>query len=264
MIRLLCGRFSKSVDIEKPRHVLPLDTELTGFSFRCYTDPLTELGRIIRRGKDLPQSILICQLNPKIRGWANYYRTGVSQDSFKRLDFLTWHKLRSWARRRHPKKSVGWATRRYWRQLDTRLAFATSALDPDAAHLHNHSEVAITRHVKIKGNYSPYNGDWVYWGTRQGRHPLVSTKLAKLLKKQRGRCRYCELFFQHDDRIEVDHISGDRSDSRYVNLQALHGHCHHAKTREYGDYLPLGMRDKHRNTEERRDAKVSCVDLEQR
>jgi RNA-directed DNA polymerase len=225
---------------------------------------LAKLGRIIRRGKDLPQSVLIRQLNPTIRGWANYYRTGVSQASFKRLDFLTWHKLRSWAHRRHPQKSIAWVTRRYWRRLDSRLAFATSAMDQEVAHLHNHSEVAITRHIKVRGNRSPYDGDWVYWGTRQGRHPLVSTKLAKLLKKQSGRCRYCELFFQHDDRIEVDHISGDRRDSRYANLQALHGHCHHAKTRECGDHLPLGMRDKHRDTEERRDAKVSCVDLEQR
>jgi RNA-directed DNA polymerase len=31
---------------------------------------LAELGRIIRRGKDLPQEVLISQLNPKIQGWA--------------------------------------------------------------------------------------------------------------------------------------------------------------------------------------------------
>ena len=40
--------------------------------------------------------------------------------------------------------------------------------------------------------------------TRQGRHPSVSLRLAKLLKQQRGRCRYCGLCFQHDDRVEMD------------------------------------------------------------
>ena len=88
---------------------------------------------------------------------------------------------------------------------------------------------------------------------------MISSKLAQLLKEQQGRCRYCGLFFQHDDRIEVDHINGNHRDSRSANLQALHGHCHNAKTREYRDYLPPGMRDKHQDTEERREAKVCAV-----
>jgi RNA-directed DNA polymerase len=225
---------------------------------------LAELGRIIRRGKALPQGSLIHQLNPKIRGWANYYRIGVSKAAFRRLDFLIWEKLRGWAHQRHPSKSTSWLLKRYWHRLDNRLAFATSALDPNPVYLHLHSKVGITRHVKVQGKRSPYDGDWVYWSSRQGRHPDASPRLAKLLKTQRGRCRYCGLFFQHDDWIEVDHINGDPRDSRYANLQALHGHCHHAKTREYGDYLPPGKRDKHQDTEERREVKVSCSVLDQR
>jgi RNA-directed DNA polymerase len=52
-------------------------------------DHLAELGRSMERGKALPQGQLIRQLNPKIRGWANYYRTGVSQAVYDRLDHLT-------------------------------------------------------------------------------------------------------------------------------------------------------------------------------
>ena len=62
----------------------------------------------------------------------------------------------------------------------------------------------------------------------------------------------------------MDHINGDRQNSRFANLQALHGHCHDAKTREHGDSLPLGRRDKHQDIEERREAKVSCSVLKQR
>ena len=227
-------------------------------------DHLAALGRIIRRGKALPQGQLIRQLNPTIRGWAKYHRVGVSHAVYERLDHLTWTKLRHWARWRHPRKSTAWAIRRYWHRVGTRLTFATSATDPDAVHLLAHSEVPITRHVKVQGNRSPYEGDWVDWSARQGRHPTVSAKLARLLKMQRGRCRYCGLFFQHDDRIEVDHINGHHRDSRSANLQALHGHCHDAKTREQEDYLPPGLRDKHQNTEERREAKVTRAVLEQR
>src|SRR3989441_543792 len=225
---------------------------------------LAELGRVIQHGKALPQGQLIHQLNPKIRGWANYYRTGVSHAVYDRLDHLTWAKLRRWALWRHPKKSAAWAIKRYWHRLGARLTFATSATDPDAVRLLTHSEVPMTRHVKVQGNRSPYDGDWVYWSTRQGRHPSVSLRLAKLLKQQRGRCRYCGLCFQHDDRIEVDHINADHRDARFANLQALHGHCHDAKTREHRDYLPLGVRDKHQDTEERREAKVSCSVPKQR
>lgn len=226
-------------------------------------DHLTELGRIIQRGRALPQGLLIRQLTPKIRGWATYYRTGVSRAVDDRLDHLTWIKLRSWARWRHPRKSTAWAIRRSWHRVGVRLTCTTSATDPEAVSLRAPSEVPMTRHVKVQGNRSPSDGDWGYWSPRQGRHPMIRSNLARLLKTQQGRCRSCGLFFQHDDRIEVDHINGNHRDARYANLQALPGHCHHAKTREHRDYLPPGMRDKHQDTEERREAKVSCAALEQ-
>src|SRR4029450_12172230 len=73
---------------------------------------LAELGRIIRRSKALPQGEVIRQLNPVIRGWAHYYRIGVSKAVYARLDSLTWAKLRSWAHRRHPTKTTPWVIQR--------------------------------------------------------------------------------------------------------------------------------------------------------
>jgi RNA-directed DNA polymerase len=225
---------------------------------------LAELGRIIHRARAFPQSELIRQLNPKIRGWASYYRTGVSKAVYKRLDHLTRVKLRRWAHRRHSTRSIGWRIERYWHWRDTRRVFATPPTGPDAVALHAHSDVAITRHVKVQGHRSPYDGDWLYWSTRQGRHPTVHPRLAKLLKHQRGRCRWCGLFFHQEDQIEIDHINGDHHDTRFANLQALHGHCHDVKTREHGDYLPRRMRAKYHATEERGERKPSCPVLEQR
>ena len=106
--------------------------------------------------------------------------------------------------------------------------------------------------------------DWVYWSTRRGRDPTVGPRLAALLKRQGGRCAYCGLFFHYEDRIEIDHIDGDRRHARVTNLQALHGHGHDAKTREHGDYLPHGMRDQHQDTEERSARKRARSVLEQR
>src|SRR5262249_51855748 len=183
---------------------------------------------------------------------------------YARLDHLTWVKLRRWAHRRHATKSLGWAMERYWHWLDTRRVFATPPTGPEAVSLHTHSEVAIIRQVKVQGNRSPYDGDWLYWSIRQGRHPRVSPRLARLLKEQRGRCRHCGLFFHHEDRIAIDHRNGERHEARFANLQALHGHCHDAKTREHGDHLPRSMRAKHHDSEERCERKLSRPVLEQR
>jgi RNA-directed DNA polymerase len=227
-------------------------------------DHLAELGRIMRDARAWSQVALIQKLNPKIRGWANYYRTVMSTAAFGRLDDLVWIKLRHWANRRHPNASPGWVYNLYWTWQKTRWVFATSATRQDQASLTSHSEVSIRQHVKVAGTRSPDDGDWVYWSARQGRYPPVSPRLAVLLKQQNGRCAWCRQYFQHEDPLEIDHINGDRKNSRLINLQVLHGHCHDAKTRENGEYLPIGMRDQHQDTEERREAKVSCSVLEQR
>lgn len=227
-------------------------------------DHLAELGRIIREAKAWPQAALIHKLNPKIRGWANYYRSGVSKATFSRLDYLMWAKLRHWANRRHSKKSAGWVVNRYWTHRGARWVFATPATRQGQMSLTFHHAIPMQRHVKVAGNRSPYDGDWVYWSARQGRYPTVSPRLATLLKKQSGRCAQCGLYLQHDDLLEMDHIDGDRKNARLINLQVLHGHCHDVKTREKGEYLPAGMRDQHQNTEERSAGKLARSDLEQR
>ena len=59
-------------------------------------------------------------------------------------------------------------------------------------------------------------------------------------------------------------FSGMRTAYWLMSGLSAAGHCHDAKTREQGDYLPPGLRDKHQHTEERREAKVTRAVLEQR
>jgi RNA-directed DNA polymerase len=101
-------------------------------------------------------------------------------------------------------------------------------------HLRFHPETRIKRHVKVQSHRSPYDGDWLYWSARLGRHPGVSTRIATLLKRQQGRCPRCGLHYCAGDVLEVDHIiptsSGGKEGSD--NWQLLHGHCHDEKTAE--------------------------------
>jgi len=103
---------------------------------------------------------------------------------------------------------------------------------------HYYTTVLSNLAVAIKGDKSPYDGDLVYWSSRLGRHPELSKTKATLLKKQKGKCAYCGLYFLDRDlsTIEVDHIipkSLGGKDS-YENLQLLHGHCHDKKTKSDG------------------------------
>src|ERR1700719_4247142 len=63
---------------------------------------------------------LINELNPKIRGWANYHRHVVSKRMFNRVDHLIFYKLWQWARRRHPKKDPSWLKYKYFERHQDR------------------------------------------------------------------------------------------------------------------------------------------------
>ncbi|MCA1904202.1 MAG: HNH endonuclease [Cyanobacteria bacterium KgW148] len=56
---------------------------------------------------------------------------------------------------------------------------------------------------------------------------------ATLLKRQKGKCAHCNLFFKENDVIELDHIQPTSKGGKdeYKNLQLLHRHCHDEKTR---------------------------------
>lgn len=67
-------------------------------------------------------------------------------------------------------------------------------------------------------------------------NPELPTRVAKLLKKQKGKCAYCGLHFRNEDVLEVDHRipkSKGGKDS-YENLDLLHRHCHDKKTANDG------------------------------
>jgi RNA-directed DNA polymerase len=189
----------------------------------------TALAHMIVRQRSAKQATLISSLNRLICGWVNYHATSVAKRAFARMNHLLFCKLYYWAKRRHPKKPGQWVTEKYWRPDSGGIGdFHVK----DGPHLYRHQDKAIVRHVKVAGVKSPFDGDWVYWAQRLGRHPELSTEVAILLRKQKGRCAWCRLLFTNDDIKERDHIIPGRRKLKvgWSEKQLLHGHCHDRKT----------------------------------
>jgi RNA-directed DNA polymerase len=217
-----------------------------------------DIGEIVRSHKSAPQLALIKGLNPVIKGWSNYYSTMCSKETFSECDHLVYQQLKRWAERRHPNKSKTWVAKKYWHSFENRnWVFSTRG----GHKLALHSDTAIERHTKVKGEKSLYDGDWIYWSSRIGSHPTVSTRMATLLKKQKGKCKWCNLYFKDGDLLEIDHIipKSKGGKDRYDNLQVLHRHCHDKKTATDGSLTRT--QDKRVCKEELCEVKVSCTVL---
>lgn len=191
------------------------------------------IAEVITAHKAVSQVALIKHLNPIIQGWANYYATVVSKVAYTDLDNLVYQKLATWAKRRHPHKSMEWIKNKYWHTIGgDNWVFATKEKGKNPLRLLDHADTPIVRHVKVKGESSPYEGNLIYWSTRLGKSPEMPTRVAILLKWQKGKCSYCELYFRENDVLEVDHIipKSQGGKDEYKNLQLLHRHCHDTKT----------------------------------
>ncbi|MCC5612347.1 group II intron reverse transcriptase/maturase [Nostoc sp. CHAB 5834] len=194
-----------------------------------------EIGKIIKKHRSTPQAVLIKDLNPVIRGWTSFYTKSDVKNvgELSKQDYLTYLKLRRWAKRRCGTAKAG--SDKYWTSIDgDNWVFATREGTANPLRLLKHSqfECSSTDYVKVKSDKSPYDGDTVYWSKRLGIHPQMPNRKAKLLKLQKGKCPWCSLSFQEWDVLEVDHIipRAIGGKDEYKNLQLLHRHCHDEKT----------------------------------
>jgi RNA-directed DNA polymerase len=170
------------------------------------------LSQFLRAHRQLPTAEVIRALAPVIRGWCNYYRHGVSKRIFSALDNYVWTIAYKWAKRRHPNKSRSWVVHRYF-GIDHGRGWVLCA---GGSQLPQHGAVRVPRHVKVKGQASPFDPSLRhYWEDRRKHRLLRETarvNRVRLLKQQDGRCGVCRAVFDEDALEERGIITLNRRD----------------------------------------------------
>lgn len=223
--------------------------DFLGWNFRKYKGKLLtkpskknvqafyrKVRTIVKTHISVKQEDLIAELNPVLRGWAQYHHPVVAKETFSRMDSLIYWRLVRWARRRHSNKSRLWCKSRYWQRIDDRDEFAATVKTAEGSRtwkLLKLADTEIVRHKKIKGEYNPFDPAWEEYGEklrtkRMEKSMAYQYETSMLFIKQDGRCALCTepLDYQsgwHDHHI-VRRVDGG-SDAM-SNRVLLHPVCH--------------------------------------
>lgn len=182
---------------------------------------------VVHKHRTSKQISLIAELNPILRGWAQYHKNVAATRIFNQMDHMVWKALWRWANRRHPNKGKRWIRARYWSRKGSR-----SWVFSEGEHkLFLLSEVKCCRHVKIKSDANLYDpADEEYFEKLVKRQMLANAipKLNTVWKRQHGKCPVCAQPITTETRWDVHHKvwkchgGSDKLD----NLALLHENCH--------------------------------------
>ncbi len=105
--------------------------------------------------------LLIRTLNPKIIGWANYFRSSCASKTFSYIDTAIYIALERWMSRRHANKKRTWIVKNYFRtngachwQFHAKVKTKKGIKPLDLTFMRS---IHIKRHIKIVGVAHPYN-----------------------------------------------------------------------------------------------------------
>jgi len=131
-----------------------------------------KIGTLIHSARGLTQEAFLRQLNPRLRGWANYYRNGTSKQTFGKLDYYVYNRIRRWMQRRHPNKSIRWQLRKYCSAAaNGTFSVRWQAKDGQSRvlSLFRTASLHIERHIKVRGDANPYDPKYTKYFERRRR-----------------------------------------------------------------------------------------------
>lgn len=210
-------------------------------------DKLREIRAWLKKNINATPENVIGHLNPIIRGFGNFYRTGVAKQVLSYFDHQIWKALWTWARSKHRnqnnRKGTGWVKKKYFKTYEgNEWTFFAKTQDrhgqPKHIHIFRASSIPIEYHVKVKGTSSPDDPKLSkYWKDRHTKYGKSywpkGSKLREVAEKQKWFCPVCgeQLFNGTEgerEELHTHHIVQvkDGGTDKTENLIHLHKTCH--------------------------------------
>ncbi|WP_159821532.1 group II intron reverse transcriptase/maturase [Colwellia sp. 20A7] len=195
---------------------------------------LGKVRDIVKGQKTITAGLLISQLNPILRGWANYHRHIVAKETFNYVDYRVWKLLWQWCRRRHNNRQKRWIKAKYFKSVGPRnWTFSGIVPDDRIVRLMYTNDIPIKRHIKMKAEANPYDLAFEeYFEKRQERIWRDSMQgkriLLMLWLRQQQRCPMCRHPITKATEWNIHHIveKVKGGSDEMSNLVLLHPNCH--------------------------------------
>jgi RNA-directed DNA polymerase len=197
-----------------------------------------KVREIIKNSGAMTQEALIGQLNPVLKGWAQYHSPVVAKETFSKLDSLIFWRIWRWAKRRHSKKSAGWIRNKYFRSTGGRNwvfahPYRNGKGEKQLRRLYSLAETAIVRHKRLPGEYQPYDVEhelkWEALRVQRMQHKLrYRGQILSLFRRQRGLCALCGQAISKEIGWHDHHVIRrvDGGSDILSNRALLHPNCH--------------------------------------
>jgi RNA-directed DNA polymerase len=195
---------------------------------------LAKVRTTIAKNQHASAGHLVMQLNPLIRGWANYHRHVVSKRTFQKVDHDIFKALWRWAKRRHRRKSARWIRNKYFgRDWVFHGALSDKAGNRRRVDIFRAAKVPIKRHVKVRAAANPYDPKWEHYfekrlQTKTADRLQSKRRLLYLWQTQDGRCPVCQEMLTEEMDWDQHHIEPrvKGGPDTVDNLILLHPTCH--------------------------------------
>lgn len=206
--------------------VRPMERAVEGF--------IQETTRHIWSIRRLSQLKIIKSLNPKLRGWANYYRFCESTRAFKRVDDAVNAALLEAACDRYPRQRKAVLLERFWyREWDGRRTYALE--NDKSVKLYRLSDTIQVHYHKVKTSHNAFMDEKT--DERQLAIARVTGKYQGVWLRQQGRCLICGALILPDEERSVIPLDPSQP-ARPENEAYVHLYCEHAalvRISHYGD-----------------------------